>query len=100
MKTTMLRLRNRILNRFKKTKVSPRKRNLVITKKVKNTLGFVEVKKTLRVVPRKPVSGKTSPQKYTFGKMLAAALLGHRRVVLRNRRLMGSPRSAMVSASA
>ena len=89
----MLRLRNRILNRFKNTKPSLKAKK-IISKKASTTKSG----KTLRVVS-KPVisnkiaeqkSGKTSPPKTFSAKHLKAltALVGQRRVFLRNRRLM------------
>ena len=106
MKIAMLRLRNRVLNRFKslKTKNSSIK-SQIITKKVKSPLGLVQVKKTLRVVPNsvlrkspRLVSVKTSPQKKSkpsspISKLNALLVAGGlNRIHLRNRRLMAMPK--------
>ena len=108
MKIAMLRLRNRVLNRFKALK---RKQTVttskIITKNIRNSLGLMVVKKVLRVVPKsvlrkstRPTSGKTSPQKNIkptssvsrLSRRFAGILYGQNRVHLRNRRLMGSPK--------
>ena len=71
MKIAMLRLRNRVLNRFKSIKIKQTSiKSKIISKKISTSLGFVVIKKILRVVPKsvlrkstRPTSGKTSPQK-------------------------------------
>ena len=49
----MLRLRNRVLNRFKKQRVAARlTKTKSIVKRFNQGLGFLKQKKTLRVVPK------------------------------------------------
>ena len=94
MKIAMLRLRNRILNRFKQSKTIAKAK--ITTKRVSNGLGFVTLKKTLKVIPTSGQKKTKLPQKrspVSMGAKLAASLIGSRRVVIRNRRLMGSPRA-------
>ena len=111
-KIVMLRLRNRVLNRFKAskktktiTKVKP------ITKTMISILRLKSGKKCLRVItssgqpsvtvpaqkPPSPVksTGVKPPSPVRLGARTVAALQGHRRICLRNRRLMGqlSPRA-------
>ena len=125
-KIVMLRLRNRILNRFKDTKARLLKQRKAIKKAAPSKLGFIARGKTLRVVPQSSVTavvalpspGKVSPKQRTskpasptskvagglpkIGMRTIAALIGHRRLFLRNRRLMhcGSPRNSAVAVSA
>ena len=104
----MLRLRNRILNRFKQAKKTAPKQARPIKKATPSPLGFIRGGKTLRIVPRKlhtdvktvsftsnttPVKlvKPTSPVKSEYNKIgssTMAAIIGHRRLFLRNRRLM------------
>ena len=109
-KIVMLRLRNRILNRFKQLKKASPKQAKTIKKTITpSPLGFIRGGKTLRVVPKKlnwdltttnSTSVKVSPVKiakpssptksniHKIGSSTMAALIGHRRLFLRNRRLM------------
>ena len=99
-KIVMLKLRNRILNRFKQQKKTLAKK--IGSKKITKgkTLRVVVVQAKQQPVKQisKPVSpvGKISPQP-KIGARTVNALIGHRRLFLRNRRLMGcgSPRAAI-----
>ena len=115
-KVSMLKLRQRTINRLKVPKQSVRMtpKTKVITKKSISVLRLKSGKKCLRIFdisgqtaapvvaqkpssPIKSVSVKpASPQR--IGARTMAALVGHRRICLRNRRLMGSPRGVAISA--
>ena len=85
-KIRFLRLRNRVLNRFKAIKkVVRHTKSKQITKSPKRTLRVVP-KTHIRTRSSPVTSPKSSPVK--FGSRTAAALVGHRRLFLRNRRLM------------
>ena len=79
-KTSLLRLRNKTLNRFKKVAA------LTVEKKI------VKKRKTMTVVSKNKEVAKTgqkrSPTK--MGLRLALSLIGHRRIIIRNRRLMAA----------
>ena len=96
-KVVFLRLRNRTLNKFKAVKAKKAVKK-VAAKKVASR----KIKKTLRVVV-KHSAGKVSPQQksskspspvakqspaHKIGARTLSSLIGHRRLFLRNRRLM------------
>ena len=100
-KITMLRLRNRVLNRFKaakKARATPKTK--AIQKKSISILTLKSGKKCLRVIPfsdRVTVSSEkllsqTCGQKvsspHRIGARTVASLISSRRICLRNRRLM------------
>ena len=106
-KVVFLRLRNRTLNKFKATKPKkPAKRlaKKTISKKIKKTLRVVAVRKPSPVQKIVPATGKASPQQKQvskapspvakhspvpkIGARTLSSLIGHRRLFLRNRRLM------------
>ncbi len=90
-KVVFLRLRNRVLNRFKALKKTAK-----IARQSKRIAK--PNKKTLRVVPKPAIRTRSSPlsspksspksSPVKFGARTASALKGHRRMFLRNRRLM------------
>ena len=102
-KVVFLRLRNRTLNKFKTVKAKKAVKK-VAAKKVASK----KIKKTLRVVAKvapvaKQPTGKASPQQKQskspspvgkhspvpkIGARTLSSLIGHRRLFLRNRRLM------------
>ena len=101
-KVVFISLRNRKLNKFKSVKAK-KTSNMKITKvpksnSIKKTLnvklGFIATGQNL-VKPASPVS-KASPVK--IGKDTMNAIIGHRRVFLRNRRLMNIVQRPMISA--
>ena len=96
MKASFIKLRSRAFNKFKSVK--PKR---AVRKVAKKPVGPNKIKKTLRVVkhisikpatvqkvskPASPV-GKTSPIS-KVGKEVMQSIIGHRRLFLRNRRLM------------
>ena len=96
MKASFIRLRNRALNKFKtvKPKRSPVKK-VNKTKKIRKTLRVFRINTVKKPVTEQKVqksvspnsSGKASPMP-KIGKEVMASIIGHRRMFLRNRRLM------------
>ena len=96
-KVVFINLRNRKLNKFKSAKAKLASPKVAIkTKKIRKTLRVRKV--PLGSVSTKPIteqnkakspvsSGKTSPVP-KVGKEVMASIIGHRRMFLRNRRLM------------
>ena len=96
-KVVFLRLRNRTLNKFKAVKAKKAVKKVAAKKSASKN-----IRKTLRVVAAKP-TGKASPQQKQskspspagktspvpkIGARTISSLIGHRRLFLRNRRLM------------
>ena len=88
-----LRLRNRTLNRFKAIKkpASPVKK---ILSKKNQIISSASVKRTLRVIPKIQIRTIKAPIRFLKSiparavAKASATLISHRRVFLRNRRLM------------
>ena len=88
-----LRLRNRTLNRFKTIKKTTSQIKKVETMKAKPSRAAI-IKRTLRVFPQIQIRTIKAPTSYLksipakYVSRTTSALIGHRRVFLRNRRLM------------
>ena len=96
-KRAMLRLRNRTLNKFKVIKPKLNKSKVIRKVPKISKLGYMMKLNTLRVVPIVQTSGKTSPTHTKpptpvkmIGRRIMNSIIGHRRMYLRNRRLMNS----------
>ena len=107
MKASFIKLRNRALNKFKTIKTKK-----IGARAVKKVARPNKIKKTLRVrkvnISTKPADQKTSKPGSPVGKTSPVAkvskdvmhsIIGHRRLFLRNRRLMhAAPHRPMVAA--